>query len=293
VLELAGEPPFALDLAGEDPDRRAALVRADGHDRALVALSSALGIEALPRDEAAPLLAAYAEGVVALPAVFGAWAAVALDGASAADVDAALDAGGDARPGGGAAGATGADGPGRVAGLCLPASALATPAALDAAGPLLEALERRGAPLFVHPGPATAHPPGAPAWWPALTTYLAELVAAWHAFAARGRAAHPRLRVAFAALAGGAPLHLERLAARAGPELAAAAGADGAVFYDTSSYGPHAVRAVAGAVGWRQLVFGSDRPYAIPADAGTLAPGPGERVAVARTGPARLLGVPA
>ena len=74
-----------------------------------------------------------------------------------------------------------------------------------------------------------------------------------------GRAAHPRLRVLFAALAGLAPLHAERLAARGGPADAAH---DPLVFYDTSSYGPAALAAMRAAVGPDALVHGSDRPYA-------------------------------
>jgi hypothetical protein len=57
-----------------------------------------------------------------------------------------------------------------------------------------ELLEARGAPPFVHPGPA--HDPdhdGAP-WWPALTAHIASLQAAWWAWATVGLAAHPRLR---------------------------------------------------------------------------------------------------
>src|SRR4051812_26600771 len=78
VLRLDGEPEAAVDLADHDPERRAALVHADGLDRALVAPSVPLGIEALPAGQAEPLLAAYHDGVAALPSRFGAWAAVGL-----------------------------------------------------------------------------------------------------------------------------------------------------------------------------------------------------------------------
>ena len=53
VLRLEGEPDQPVDLDDHDPDARAALVEADGLDRALVAPSSPLGIEALPAAEAA------------------------------------------------------------------------------------------------------------------------------------------------------------------------------------------------------------------------------------------------
>src|SRR6478672_419724 len=68
-LDLDGEPPWRLAL--DDPDHRARLVRSDGLDRALVSLSSPLGIECLAPDEAAPILDAYHDGVAALPPVFG------------------------------------------------------------------------------------------------------------------------------------------------------------------------------------------------------------------------------
>ncbi len=67
------------------------------------------------------------------------------------------------------------------------------------------------------PGARAAAALGDPLWWPALTGYVQSMQASWLAFLARGRAAHPRLRVAFAMLAGLAPLHGERLASRGGP----------------------------------------------------------------------------
>ena len=59
ALRVRGEPETLFDLSDHDPDRRAELVGADGLDRALVAPSTPLGIEALPAAEAEPLLAAY------------------------------------------------------------------------------------------------------------------------------------------------------------------------------------------------------------------------------------------
>src|SRR3954447_10483835 len=87
-LELSGEGPSWLDVPGDEPGRRAALVHLDGLDRALVAPSCALG-----DDEA--LAAAYSEGVRALPREFGAWGWVALrdPGAAAAEADRLLDEG--------------------------------------------------------------------------------------------------------------------------------------------------------------------------------------------------------
>jgi predicted TIM-barrel fold metal-dependent hydrolase len=265
-LDLAGEPPCRLELATEDPDARAALVRADGLDRALVALSGPLGVESLRAEEAAPLLDAYCAGIEELPAEFGAWAAVPLRDPDAAVAVLAhrLDEG--------------------FAGLCLPAGALATPTDVERAGPLLALLEQRGAPLFVHPGPAPAGDRAAPGWWPALTDYIEGLHASWHAFAAVGRAAHPRLAVVFAALAGGAPLHLERIAARGGP-LASAF--DPRIFYETSSYGPRMIDAMLRVVGVDQLLYGSDRPVVEPSTSPHL--GPATWDALVRANPARVL----
>src|SRR5215211_3860756 len=64
TLRIDGEAETPLDLRDHDPERRAALVETDGIDLALVALSSPLGIEALPAAEAEPLLAAFHEGEI-------------------------------------------------------------------------------------------------------------------------------------------------------------------------------------------------------------------------------------
>src|SRR4051812_5978074 len=263
-LDLPGEPPCRLLV--DDPGERARLVREDGLDRALIGLSAPLGIECLDPDEAAPVLDAYHAGVAELPEEFAGWASVALR-----DVDAATAALGERLDAG-------------SIGLCLPAAALATPAAVERVGPLLAALEDRDAPLFVHPGPAPPTTDQVPAWWPALTDYVEGLHAAWHAFAAAGRSAHPRLRVVFAALAGGAPIHLERIAARGGP-LASAF--DSGVFYETSSYGHRMIEAMVRIVGVDQLVHGSDRPVVEPPDAGVLGEATWE--ALSSVTPTRLL----
>ena len=266
TLRIHGESDSPVDPGDHDPDRRAALLEAHGVDRALVAPSVPLGIEALPRDEAEPLLEAYHEGVAELPVQFGAWAAVGLAEPDAGALDALLDRG--------------------FVGACVAADALADPAGLSALSPVLVLLERRGAPLLVHPGPSpctlrAAHPEGAPPWWPAMTRYVASMNAAWHAFGAVGRPAHPRLKICFAMLAGLAPLQRERLAARGGR-----AAGDPRTFVDTSSYGPRAVDAVIRELGVDALVHGSD----VPVVAGRE-PMLGEavRVALRERNPARLL----
>jgi 6-methylsalicylate decarboxylase len=264
TFRVAAEPDSVLAFEATDVELRRADLAADGVDRALIALSTALGIETLPAEESAALIEAHHQGIEALPPEFAGWGAVPLGGddPDPAAVDAALRRG--------------------CVGVSLPASALATPAAVERLAPLLARLEHGGAPLFVHPGPVLDAPAGLPHWWPALTDYVAQMQAAWFAFLHVGRRAHPRLRVLFAMLAGGAPLQLERYAAR---RAVAAPGPDPLVFYDTSSYGPRMIGAMAEAVGADRLVYGSDRPVVDPG-LGRL--DPELRAALLTTNPDRL-----
>ncbi len=247
VLYTDAERPYLIDLEAERPARRAALHRADGIDRAVVAASSPIGLEALPREDALTLIDAHLEGVEALGDAFLAWGPVALEDAGADDVDALIARG--------------------CVGISLPAGALATPRALESLSEVLERTSALRRPLFVHPGPGCGRPcapPGdrEPDWWPALTDYVAQMHAAWLTLAAFGRTRHPDLVVVFAMLAGCAPIHAERLACRGGPSVELR---DPLVFYDTSSYGPAAIEMIARAAGAGQLVYGSDRPMVAPA----------------------------
>jgi predicted TIM-barrel fold metal-dependent hydrolase len=262
TLELAGEPAYEVHPSDHDPAARAALVREDGLDRALVSLSSPLGIESLTGDEGAVLLAAYHDGARRMPAPLRAWASASLAEINVAELARQLDGG--------------------FVGLQLPATALADAAGYDRAGPLLELLERRDLPLFVHPGPAAGPRAGVPAWWPAIVDYVAQMHAAWYAFRTAGRPSHPRLRVCFAMLAGLAPLHGERFAARAGERTVI----DSEAFLEISSYGPRAIDAVVRVTGVDVLVHGSDRPYA-PPPAPEL--GPAAELALRVVNPASLL----
>lgn len=249
VLHLANEPPYSVDPADHDLDRRAA--QEDG--LVLLSLSSPLGIESLAQDEAGELLDAWHDFADDLPADYGLWAAPAL-------VDPDLD---------GLATILAHD---RVHGLQVPATALATPSALETLAPVLATAQQADLPVLVHPGPATdsttdqprtsSRAPLRPAWWPALTSYVAQQSAAWHSWHVAGRSLLPTLRIAFVGLAGLAPLHHERLAQRGG-NLGAI---DRHVYYETSSYGAQAIDAMSRVVGVDPLVNGSDRPYAEPTD---------------------------
>ncbi|HEU0315799.1 MAG TPA: amidohydrolase family protein [Solirubrobacteraceae bacterium] len=273
VLRVPDEPEYRFQLRDHEPAARLALLERDAVARALLAISSPLGIEALPREEAEPLLSAHNDGLLELGPGFGVWGAVALRPPVPGDVDALLDAG--------------------AVGVSLPAGALRSPAGMDRCAGLLERLEARDAPLLIHPGPGPGtirgrrdpSAAGGPGWWPAMTRYVADMNAAWHAFVAFGRPRHRRLRVVFAMLAGGAPLHQERLVARGGPTGALA---DAGLFYDTSSYGPRTIDAVVRCVGVDQLVYGSDRPVVAASPLSVL--GPAAREAMVATNVGRLLG---
>jgi hypothetical protein len=268
TLELAGEGEYAVDPGAHDADDRAELARSDGLDLALVSLSSPLGIESLTPAEAGDLIDAYHDGALALPEPFGAWAAACLTAVDAAVLSRELERG--------------------FVGLQLPATALLDRAGYENAGPLLEVLEDARLPLMIHPGPvARETADGQPAWWPAIVSYVQQMHAAWFAFRVHGRPRHPRLRVCFALLAGLAPLHGERFAARAGADVAGDRGVvDPGVFLDVSSYGTRAVDATVRVVGIDALVNGSDRPYAEPA---SLELGPAALHAIRSANAMRLL----
>jgi predicted TIM-barrel fold metal-dependent hydrolase len=250
VLHSVAEQPYVIDVQAEAPDRRAALAGADGLDAAVIAISSPIGIEALPRDCALELIDAHLEGVLALPAAFSAWGPVALDRLDPDDVDAVIGRG--------------------CIGVSMPAGALAGPDRLNELGPTLERVAQRGVPLFVHPGRAPGQAParsafGEPLWWRPLTDYVDQMQAAWLTFATLGRREHPDLQIVFSMLAGGAPLLSERLAGRGAPTVDLR---DPLTFYDTSSYGPAAVEMMARRVGETALVYGSDRPVIEPTPTG-------------------------
>jgi hypothetical protein len=282
TLLTSGEPPFEVNPEDHQARRRAAQAAHDGTGLVVTGPSSPLGIEYLMPEDAEPLLEAYHHGISELGAPFIGWAAACLTAIDAPGLAKRLDLG--------------------FAGLQLPASAVADESGYQRCSPLLDVLAERDLPLFIHPGPAGGPTPGdlgpetagrgkgtGPAWWAALVPYVQQLHAAWFAFRAFGRPAYPRLRVCFAALAGLAPLHGERLAARGGADPLARGMVDPLMFAETSSYGHRAVDSVLRVLGIDMLVFGTDRPYARPQpDLGLGAAG---RQAIRVTNPARLLQV--
>ncbi|ASR39440.1 amidohydrolase [Prauserella marina] len=261
TLHLTGEPPYQVDPADHDPAQRVKREREDA-DRVLVSLSSPLGIEWLPAAQAAPLLDAWHDGALALPEPFGAWAATSMTEPDPRHVAAALDRG--------------------CAGLQIPADAMATPSALERVGELLAECERRDRPVLVHPGGAAPPPGKVPGWWAPVVDYVAQQQAAWWSWHAAGRTSFPRLRICFAAGAGLAPVHHERLTARGGDFEKI----DPSTFVDISSYGPRAIDALVRVLGIDPVVLGSDRPYAEARD-----PELGEAAwqAIRRANPRRLL----
>jgi hypothetical protein len=239
-LVTFGEAAYDVRPADHEVARRIELDRQAGIGLACVSLSAPLGIESLPRDEAGPLLDAWHEGAFALPEHFAPWASVPTEEPDLVELTDLLS--------------------GRFVGVQLPATTLTAPAGWEAVGDVLRVAELTDKPVFVHPGPA-ASTGALPSWWAPVVDYVAQLQAAWwawHAFG--GRAQLPRLRLVFAAGAGLAPVHHERLTARGGqfgpidPDL----------FVDTSSYGAQGLDAVVRALGIDVLVLGSDRPYAEP-----------------------------
>ncbi len=247
VLHCPGELPCVIDEPAESPAARDRLLAADRRDQAVVAISSTIGIEMLAPEVADQLIAAHLDGVLALGLEFRAWGPIPAREPEPGAVDAVPARG--------------------CVGISLPAAALADRSALESALPALAHVQACGVPLFVHPGGFATREAGLddPLWWTALTDYVSQMQAAWLTFEAFGRRELPRLRVLFAMLAGGAPLLAERLAARGGPAVDLR---DPETFYDTSSYGPMIVEAMARWVGPAQLVYGSDRPVIEPVATG-------------------------
>ena len=258
TLHTATEAPYDVDPAAHELGKRVALEQDAGTTLAVVSLSSPLGIEELGD---AGLLDAWHEGAAIFPEPFKAWASVDLLEPDVEQLESLLNKG--------------------FLGLQLPAHVLGAPSSWEALGELLQTLERLNKPILVHPGSARSNE--APCWWAPVVDYTTQLQAAWwawHAFG--GRRTYPRLRLCFAAAAGLAPVHHERLAARGG-RLGTI---DPNLYVDTSSYGPQGIDAVARILGIDQVVHGTDRPYAGTTD---LRQGDAATAVIRHDNPHRLL----
>jgi predicted TIM-barrel fold metal-dependent hydrolase len=222
------EGAYEVDLDDHLLERRLFQLDAAGIDRAVVSLQPTLGLEALPAEERAQLERMWEDGVVELAAESrGRFVPLAAS-----------------RPREGFTGVSvGAD----------------TFDDLDALASVLDALRGSGF-LFVHP--AAGRPvPGAPAWWPALVDYTAQMQRAYFAWLAGGQSRWADVNIIFAILAGGAPIQLERLASR-GVDVRTVLYSN--VFFDTSSYGRRALEVCVETFGVEQLVHGSDAPVIDP-----------------------------
>jgi predicted TIM-barrel fold metal-dependent hydrolase len=255
-LHLEGEPVWPLNLESQELETRLALLDRWELDRAVVSLQPPLGLERLPADEADDLA--------------GVWEAGILEVARASR--------GRIVP---LAARQPAEG---FAGLCVAAPELLD---LDAIEPRLEALVRSRGFLFVHPGSANA-PSGAPDWWTAIVDYTAQMQAAYASWLAAGAARWPELDIVFAILAGGAPIQLERMAARGLDERAAMLPR---VWFDTATYGRRALDLVLSTFGVDRMIFGSDIPVVDPGPGVEAVRSFGEAVATAvfSANPHRLL----
>jgi 6-methylsalicylate decarboxylase len=235
TLVLDGGERWEIDPAAHEPALR-------GSENKVICLapSAALGIDRLPRGEAAELAEAWLDGALALGDPFRAWACAGVLEPDPDALTAALDRG--------------------AIGLEVAADVLAARDGIARLAPLLDALGNR--PLLVHPGPAQAA--ARPPWWAPTVCYVNQLHAAWWAWADEGHSRFPDLPVCFVALAGLGPLHGERYRARGGPPRAV----DPLTFVETSSYGTQAVDAVLRVLGVDVICRGSDRPYATPSRLG-------------------------
>jgi hypothetical protein len=134
-------------------------------------------------------------------------------------------------------------------------------------GVVLAQLERNGGGqfAFVHPD---AVAPDTFGWRVAGLDYTQQLLAAYTWWLAEGRLKHPRVRIVFALLGGGAAFHLERLVRRG---LDARAPFDANTWFETSSYGERALELTLQTFGASRLLFGSDAPVDAVAPALTAA----------------------
>lgn len=287
-MHLPGEAPAEVRPADHDPVSRTDWLRREAAV-AVLAHSSPLGVEDLPVAQSRALLDAYHDGVADGPGV-GAGGGVGGAGVGAGDVDAvprlgwwaALPRGtvlGDPRFAQRALVGLLDRG---AAGLQVPATWLRGPQDVVALEPLLATVQEADRPLFIHPGRAEAGSSDRPAWWAPVVDYSAQMAAAWWAWHAAARPGLGDLRVCFAAGAGLAPVHHERLRARGGVTTVV----DPHTYVDLSGYGPQAFDALLRALGIDGLISASDHPYAAALG---IAHDPAADRAIRHTNPHRLM----
>jgi hypothetical protein len=256
MLELPGRAGVAVDLASHRLETRLALLDRCELELAFVCLSPTLGEGTPAGDDWRELRNAYESGILEL--------------ARASERIVPLAAG---------------ESSGNFPGTCVGAPALLD---LEVLAPTLDELERRGAFLFVHPGPSVS-PPEAPDWWPTVVEHTSQMQAAYAAWLDGGADRWPRLPVVFAILAGGGPFQLERLQTRG---ISSRESLHETVFFETSSYGRRALELCLSTLGVNQVLFGSDAPWLDPTVGLDVVRGFGDAVldALWNRNPSRLLG---
>jgi 6-methylsalicylate decarboxylase len=219
------EGSFEANLSDHDVSHRLASLDEDGIDVAVLSLQTTLGLDELADEERISLEDAWIDGIREI----------------VADAGGRLDALAPRRV---------VDG---FAGVALDAGLLLD---LDAAAPVLDAVQQVGRLVLVHPGPV-ARRDDTPQWWAGIVSYTAQMQAAWFAWLDAGRTRWPDVRIVFAILAGGAPFHLERLALRG---IDVRSTLDPNVYLDVATYGRRSIELCIETFGVAQLVYGSDTP---------------------------------
>lgn len=256
-LEIQGDTVWDVDLDAHRVEHRLALLDRFELETAVVSLQPTLGLDRLPADESAELVAAWEDGILALAGeprfipLATSWPRAGFAGLSVSALE-LLD--------------------------------------LPAVAPRIDALVAHGGFLFVHPATATV-PPGKPDWWPAVVDYAGQMQAAYAAWLLAGVERWPDLDVVFAILAGGAPFQMERLSSRGVEERVAIRPR---IWLDSASYGSRALDFTMSALGIDRMLFGSDAPIVDPEPTLRTVESFGQAVSTAMftTNPLRLLGRP-
>jgi Amidohydrolase len=254
-LEIQGDTVWDVDLDAHRVEHRLALLDRFELDTAVVSLQPTLGLDRLPAEERAELVAAWEDGILALAGeprfipLATSWPRAGFAGLSVSALE-LLD--------------------------------------LPALTPRIDALVAHGGFLFVHPATATV-PPGKPDWWPAVVDYAGQMQAAYAAWLLAGVDQWPELDVVFAILAGGAPFQMERLSSRGVEERVAIRPR---IWLDSASYGSRALDFTMSALGIDRMLFGSDAPIVDPEPTLRTVESFGQAVSTAMftTNPSRLLG---